>query len=95
MRIIAAPRGGGKTDEAIKLAAETRGVLVVPSTLQADQVASRARKLGYSIQRPLTVDQLRQGMGKGLRGGFILDGVETLFNIVFPGLEFEAFTVCE
>lgn len=95
MRVISAPRGGGKTDEAIKLASETNGVIVVPGMLQADQVAGRALKLGYTIQRPMTVDQLRQGMGRGRRGGFILDGVEILFNIAFPGLEFDAFTVCE
>lgn len=93
MRVIAARRGEGKTDEAIRLSHETKGILVVADMRLADIAAGRALKLGIPIQRPMTVDQLRQGMGRGLRDNFILDGVELLFNMAFPGIGFQAFTV--
>lgn len=51
-------RGQGKTKLLIKQAAETYGVIVCPSRQMADYIFHMARDLGYSINRPITYDEL-------------------------------------
>lgn len=51
-------RGQGKTKLLIKQAAETYGVIVCPSRQMSDYIFRMARDLGYSINRPITYDEL-------------------------------------
>ena len=51
-------RGQGKTKLLIKQAAETYGIIVCPSRQMADYIFYMARDLGYSINRPITYDEL-------------------------------------
>ena len=51
-------RGQGKTTLLIKRAAETNGVIVCPSRQMADYIFHMACNLGYSINRPITYDEL-------------------------------------
>lgn len=51
-------RGQGKTKLLIKQAAETNGVIVCPSRQMADYIFRMAFNLGYSINRPITYDEL-------------------------------------
>ena len=51
-------RGQGKTTLLIKRAAETNGVIVCPSRQMADYIFHMACNLGYSINHPITYDEL-------------------------------------
>ena len=51
-------RGQGKTKLLIKQAAETYGVIVCPSRQMADYIFHMACNLGYSINHPITYDEL-------------------------------------
>ena len=51
-------RGQGKTSLLIKQASETDGVIVCQSRHMADYIFHMARELGYSINRPITYDEL-------------------------------------
>ena len=51
-------RGQGKTKLLIEQAAETYGVIVCPSRQMADYIFHMACNLGYSINRPITYDEL-------------------------------------
>lgn len=51
-------RRQGKTKLLIKQAAETYGVIVCPSRQMADYIFRMAKDLGYSINHPITYDEL-------------------------------------
>ena len=51
-------RGQGKTKLLIEQAAETYGVIVCHSRQMADYIFHMACNLGYSINRPITYDEL-------------------------------------
>ena len=51
-------RGQGKTKLLIKQAAETHGVIVCPSRQMANYIFCMACDLGYSINHPITYDEL-------------------------------------
>lgn len=93
MRVISTPRGGGKTDSAIRLSAETGAIMVVASMTLADRAAGRAHKLGLAIPRPITFDNFLAGSGRGTDKGFILDGVEMLISRLAPGRDIVGITV--
>jgi len=61
MKIIAMPRGQGKTTELIRMAAQDKGVayLVVANMARADRVASMAQRMGEKVRFPITYTQVQ------------------------------------
>lgn len=63
MKIIARPKGQGKTTELIRMVAKDKGVayIVVADIGRADRVASMARQMGETIRFPITYAQVFPG----------------------------------
>ena len=55
--IIVRSRGGGKTTELIRRAAESGGYIVCTDQRRARQIAEHAREMGLSIPFPLTAHE--------------------------------------
>ena len=78
MKVIARPRGGGKTHEAILLSAERGAYIVCHSTSECDRIAESARKMGQHIPFPLTAHEfLHHSDGRVFnRQPVIIDNIE-------------------
>jgi len=77
MNIICRGRRGGKTVEAIKLAAETWSYIVCINRKEADRVFDVSKKLGIDIPNPITIEDFigKRYYAKGIRG-FIIDNAD-------------------
>ena len=58
MKIIALPRGGGKTREAIKLAHEEKATIICAHYGEVEGLQFRAMQLGLEIPRPCCFTEL-------------------------------------
>lgn len=87
MRIIALERGKGKTEQAIKMAAEGFYYLVCFNNLEARYVKHRAKEMGLDIPMPITHDAFLSGRYclAGIKG-FVIDDFDTMFRSVFSRL---------
>lgn len=65
-------RGQGKTTLLIKEASETNGVIICPTSMMANHIFFRAQKLGYSINRPITYDEMFKN-SRGKRNDYYFD----------------------
>lgn len=57
MKVIARPRGGGKTTEVIKLSAESGAYIVCHNIHEVERVAALAKELGLDINYPITSNE--------------------------------------
>jgi hypothetical protein len=77
VKVYAKPRGGGKTHELIKLAADRHLVVICASAEMAGMVAKRARELGLDIPQPLSWRQVMNGAHRGRRiNGYVIDDAD-------------------
>lgn len=85
MIIFANSRRSGKTSEAIKLAASTHSLLIVPQQTMADCVEMQAREMGY----PVKVVNARYYFDKRKFGGFkegdriVIDELDMVLKEIF------------
>jgi DNA-directed RNA polymerase subunit RPC12/RpoP len=89
MKIIARPKGQGKTTELIRMAAADKGVayIVVRTVGRADLVAMMARKMGLNIRFPITCSEvLTHQLGRNVTALYIddLDDFAQFFVGNFP-----------
>lgn len=80
MRVVTLPRGGGKTTEAIRLAAEGGLIIVVPDEQQKRHVAWQARQAGAGIALPVTWREVTDGRcERGRRvNGYVIDNLDMI-----------------
>lgn len=85
MDIIIRPRRGGKTVEAIKLAAEHDYYIVCPNAVQVKQVARQAQEMSLKIPFPITWwDFMHQAYyGKNIKG-FVIDNLDMCLQSMTP-----------
>ena len=78
-------RRGGKTVEAIRLAAKTWSYIVCINRKEADRVFDVAQKLGIDIPNPITIEDLigKRYYAKGIRG-FIIDTADMCLQFLTP-----------
>ena len=84
MKVIIRPRRGGKTCDAIKIAADTGSFIVCFDATEAARVYTQAKRMGVRIPFPLTLEQVmnRQHLGLNIPG-IVIDNVETwLYRLV-------------
>jgi hypothetical protein len=95
MQIICRGRRGGKTVEAIRLAAKTWSYIVCINRKEADRVFDVAQKLGIDIPNPITIEDLigKRYCAKGIRG-FIIDNADKCLQSLTP-VPIKAITVTE
>ena len=55
MKLVLAPRGGGKTTELIKMSHERGGYIVCTNHREAYRIAKEAEAMGLNIHFPITV----------------------------------------
>lgn len=82
MQLIRRVRRGGKTTEAIKLAAEKSATIVCASATIAKTYSARAREMGLDIPPPIGVDEFldrRATRGRSIPG-FIIDDADLLLQ---------------
>lgn len=77
MQVICRGRQGGKTIEAIKLAAKTWSYIVCVNRQEADRVFNVSQGLGIDIPNPITIKDFigKQYYARGIRG-FIIDNAD-------------------
>lgn len=63
MKVVASPRGTGKTTEAILESAKTGKYIVTVNKKQTKMVADMAKKLKLNIPFPITLDEILRGTG--------------------------------
>lgn len=85
MIIFANSRRSGKTSEAIKLAASTHSLLIVPQQMMADCVEMQAREMGYPVEvvsAKYYFDKMKFG---GLRRDdrIVIDELDTVLREIF------------
>jgi hypothetical protein len=80
MKIISRPRGTGKTEMLIRMAAERFLYIVVASQERAYKLAAQARDMGLDIPFPITFGELldRHLHGPGMREGVLIDQADHL-----------------
>ena len=84
MKVVIRPRLGGKTCDAIKIAADTGSFIVCFNAAEAARVADQAKRMGARIPYPLTFEQVmdRQHLGLNIPG-LVIDNVEVwLYHLV-------------
>lgn len=77
MQVIVRPRQGGKTIEALRLAARHFACIVVATRQEGDELAATARQLQLNIPQPITWDQFMSGRysGRGVNP-FVVDNID-------------------
>ena len=71
MNYIIGGRRTGKTTKLIKYAAENNGLIITNDERRVKEIEDIAKKLGYTIQKPVTIYELKQksaGRVKIVRG---------------------------
>lgn len=93
MKLIARRRHEGKTEEAIKIAAEGYLYLVVINADEALRVFETAKELGLDIPYPLTFAEFIGGrfFRRGV-DGFVIDNADALLRDLARGVPIEAVT---
>ena len=84
MKVVIRPRLGGKTCDAIKIAADTGSFIVCFNEAEATRVYMQAKQMGARIPFPLTFEQVmdRQHLGLNIPG-LVIDNVEVwLYHLV-------------
>ena len=73
MKLILAPRGGGKTTELIRIASERGGYIVCTNHREAYRITREAEAMGLNIHFPITVQELknRRGFGPGVQEFYV------------------------
>jgi hypothetical protein len=61
MNVYIAPRRSGKTTKLLKIAAERGGIIVTHSMDSVKRLQHRAREMGLTIKKPVTIYQVRVG----------------------------------
>jgi hypothetical protein len=85
---------GGKTTEAIKLAAKTEAYLVVGTIQEARAAAMYADKMGTPIRFPVTYDELLQtGMRMSHVRNIVIDDADRFLQKICAGLTIEGCTL--
>lgn len=81
MKIIARGRAQGKTEELIRMSAETGDYIVTASHHEAWRIAQTAKAMGLTIPFPLTAYEFQQGQyhGGGVRG-LLIDNAELVLR---------------
>lgn len=76
-------KGGGKTDELIKISNNTKDVIVCMNINDMVRVKSRARHLKLSIPQPITYSDFinKNYLGRNI-SGFLIDNIEELLNSI-------------
>jgi hypothetical protein len=92
MKVIARARQEGKTEELIKMSADTGCVIVCLSMVESEQIRKRAIELGLTIPRPATYFEL-MARDKSVRGSkLLIDNAELLLERIINE-KIEAITV--
>ena len=84
MKVVIRPRRGGKTCDAIKIAADTNSFIVCFNKAEAARVADQANRMGARIPYPLIFEQImdRQHLGLDI-SGLVIDNVDAwLYHLV-------------
>lgn len=83
MKVIALPKGEGKTTELIKIASDGFYYMVVHSGDEAARVQKMAQSMGLDIPFPLTYNEfINKGYNRtGIRG-FVIDNVDMLLQYI-------------
>lgn len=86
MKVIAGPRGSGKTTELIKLSAETGSRIVTKNKFMANFTVDMAKKANLEIPTPLTYDEyLEEYAWQGRKEtGFLIDDLDIFLLHVCP-----------
>jgi hypothetical protein len=96
MKIIAAPRGAGKTTELVKISANTGDYIVVKDRKMALYTMDIAKKANVWIPFPITYDEFLNHRWGNTVKGFLIDDLETLMtqvlNMVNPPINAVAIT---
>lgn len=89
-------RGSGKTTELIKKSAETGIYILVLNEKRRREVFEQAKKLGYYIPNPVTIDDYFRCKFQGSciqRDGLYIDEVEDILRYVFKGIPIKGMTL--
>ena len=84
MKVIVTGRRGGKTTQAIKLAAEHFAYIVCRSLNEAHRIAEQAREMRLDIPLPITYSEFLKGnfYGFGVKA-FVVEDVEFMLQHYF------------
>lgn len=87
MKIIARPRGQGKTSELIKMAAASEGVayIVVSHYSRAYQVQMLAKKMGVHVRFPITYDEIKRKLVGQTVDELYLDDIDDAIREIIYG----------
>lgn len=94
MQIIAGPRGSGRTDALIRLAAKEFAYIIVKDHQEAAMIQRRARIMNVDIPFSLTYEEFisLKYNPSGIRA-FMVDNVERLLEYIARGVIVSAITV--
>lgn len=97
MKVIAKPRGAGKTTEVIKEASKLNGYIVCEDKVRVQEIAEQARRMNININLPMTykdLEEARYYKGKTLKPTKILiDNVDNLLHSMFRDVNIDTITV--
>ena len=85
MKFIIKPECKGKTTDLIKIAYDNNAYMIVPTKNHATQVFHYARKIGYDILFPISVEEIlkKQYFGKRIKA-FVIDDIERFIKEIIP-----------
>ena len=82
MKVVHSPRCSGKSTQAIKASSETGATIVTRNEIMAVLLNKQAHELGYSIPRPISINQYLDMKVKP--ENIIIDELESVLRCLIP-----------
>lgn len=85
MKILLGERRSGKTTELVKIAAQSKAVIVCFNQQMVQCTKDRAKQLGLEIETPITFSKLQKGYLMGTNHKVLIDDFDLVLRSIISG----------